>query len=165
MMDKNMLELWGRTLINAAHSQEQLEEITKYFGLNSGTDNPLMKPFFKTFNWQRPEKLDATEIVNLTQKSTDAYKEFFKAYFSIFDFVSKEEYLAVAKENEVLKEKISQQEKIINNYQKLSVPDAFDQEQVVDNMRQIMEKQTHQFQALMKQVDQYYKKGTTIKKK
>jgi hypothetical protein len=165
MIDKNMLEFWGQALLNAARSQEQLEEITKYFGQDSGSGNPLMSSFFKAFNWQKPEKTDATEIVNLTKKLTDAYKDFLKTYLAIFDFVSKEEYLATVKENEVLKEKISQQEKIINSYQKLSVPDAFDQEQVMDNMRQIMEKQTHQFQALMKQVDQYYKKGTTTKKR
>lgn len=164
-MDKNMLEFWGQAMLNAARSQQQMEDMNKMFGQNFGVENPFMNSMFKVFGLQNSKKMENEEIVELTQKSSEAYKEFFKAYLTMFDVVSREEYINLEKENEDLKAKIVQQEKIINGYKNLSGKDNFDQEQIVDNLAQIMKNQTQQFQELMKQVNQYYKKDTPSKKK
>lgn len=165
MMDKNMLEFFGHSLLNVARNQQQLEDMNKIIGQNIGADNPFMKSFFKTFGWQNPEKLDGDDIIEFTKKLFDAYKEFFKSYLTMFDIVSKEEHSGLRKENEDLKVKIDELEKIINSYKNLSDKDNFDPEQIVDNLTVIMKNQTQQFQELMKQLNQPYKKGTTTKKK
>jgi hypothetical protein len=166
MMDKNMLEFLGRALLNAAHSQQQLEDMSKIIGQNIGADNPFMKSFFKAFGWQNPEKMNTEDIIDFTKKTSDAYKEFIKAYLTMFDVVSsKEEHLNLIKENEDLKAKIAELEKVINSYKKLSDKDSFDPEKIVDNLTLIMKNQTQQFQELMKQLNQPYKKGTTTKNK
>jgi hypothetical protein len=164
-MDKNMLEFWGRALLNAARSQQQLEDMNKIIGQDIGADNPFMKSFFKVFGCQNQEKIDGEDIIELTKKSSDAYKEFFKAFLTIFDIVSKDEHIILVKENEDLKAKIAELEKIIISYKNLSGKDNFDQEQIVGNLAKIMKNQTQQFQDLMKQLNQPYQKGTTTKKK
>lgn len=164
-MDKNILEFWGQIFLNAARSQQQMENMSKYFEQDGGADNPFMDSFLKMFDWHKPEEIVYEEIIKLTKKSADSYKDFFKAYLTIFDVVSKEEYINLVKENEELKEKITRQEKTIDIYKKLAGKDIIDQEQVVDNLSQIMKNQTQQFQILMKQVNQYYKKSSTTKKK
>ncbi len=164
-MDKNILEFWGHAFLNAARSQQQWVEMKKIFGQNAEPDNPGMSAVFKSLGWPNWEKMNPEEIAELTKNSVNAFQEFFKTYLTIFDVVSKEEHLKLVKENEELKEKIARQEKVINSYNNLSGKDAFDQGQVVDNIAQIMKNQTQQFQELMTQVNQYYKKETKTKKK
>ena len=115
-MDKNMLEFLGRALLNAAQSQQQLEEMNKIIGQNIAADNPFLKSFFKSFGWQNQEKMNAEDIIEFTKKSSAAYKEFIKAYLTMFNVVSQEKHLSLIKENEDLKAKIAQLEKIINSY-------------------------------------------------
>jgi hypothetical protein len=165
MMNINLLEFWGQTFLNAARSQKQLENLNKLMGNNSGADNPVVSSIFKAFGVSLPEKVTSEDFIGLTKKSTDAYKEFFKSSLNMFEVVSKEDHLKVIKENEELKEKITQQEKILDICQNLAGKDAFGQEQVVDSLTQIMKKQTQQFQELVKQANQYFKNGPKTKKK
>jgi hypothetical protein len=168
MMDKNMLEFWGKTFLNAARSQQQMEnmkDMNKMFGQNTSVDNPFMSSMLKTFGLQKDENKSPEGIAEFTKKAADTYKEFFQSYTSMFDVVSKEEYNKLLKENEELKEKIAEKEKTINSYQNLSGKEAFDQEQIVDSFTQIMKNQTQQFQDMMNQVNQYYAKGSPTKKK
>jgi len=127
-------------------------------------DNPFLKSFFKSLGWENKEKINAEDIMELTEKSSAAYKEFIKDYLTIFNVVSQEKYLSVIKENEELKAKIDQLEKIISNYKNVSPKGNYDPEKIVDNLTQIMSNQTQQFKELMKQLDQSYKKTTTKKK-
>jgi hypothetical protein len=163
-MDKNMLEFWGRAFLNAARSQQQLEDMNKLIGLNIGANNPSWQSFLKAFGWPKQEKMDTEDMADLTPTISDAYKVFVKAYLTLFDVISKEEYIELVKENGDLKTKIAELEKVIQSYKNLSGNINFDQEQVVDNLTEIMKNQTQQFQDLMKQLNQPYKKTTTKKK-
>ncbi|PKN74572.1 MAG: hypothetical protein CVU52_06625 [Deltaproteobacteria bacterium HGW-Deltaproteobacteria-10] len=164
-MDKNILEFLGRALLNAARSQQQLEDMNKIIGQTIGADNPFMQTFLKAFGWQSPEKINGEDIVEFTQKSSEAYKEFFKVYLAMFDVVPKEEYLSLKKENEDLKAKLAILETNTDANKKIRDKDNYAPEQVIDNLTVIMKNQTQQFQELMKQLNQSYKKGTTTKKK
>jgi CRISPR/Cas system-associated endonuclease Cas3-HD len=163
-MNVNLLEFWGQTFLNAARSQQQLENMNKLLGENISNDNPMVNSIFKAFGVPKPEKVTPEDLIGLTQKSTDAYKEFFKSSLGLFEVVSKEDHLKVVKENEELKEKIATLEKIISDSKKRG-DEELDQQEVVNNMAQIMKSQTQQFQELMKSVNQYYKKPATAKKK
>lgn len=165
MMDKDMLEFWGKTFLNAARNQQQMEDMKNMFGQNKSVDNPFMSSMLKTYGLQKDEKVSPEGMAELTKKAADTYKEFFQSYMSMFDVVSKEEYSKLLKENEELKEKIAQKEKLINSYKNLSGKETFDQEQIVDSFTQIMKNQTQQFQDMMKQVNQYYEKDSKVKKK
>lgn len=160
-MDKNMFEFWGRMFLDAIQNQQQMG---KYWGQDSG-DAARGNLFFKELGWPVPGKAAPEDIVDLTKKSVDAYKEFLKVYLTLFNVVSQKEYHDLIVENEDLRKKIAEQEKIINTYKELAGNDAFDQGHVVDNLTRIMKNQTQQFQELMKQVNQYYKKETPPAKK
>lgn len=164
-MNVNLLEFWGQTFLNAARSQQQLENMNKLMGENIGNDNPVVNSIFKAFGVPKPEKVTPEDLIGLTKKTTDAYKEFFKSSLYMFEVVSKEDHLKVVKENEELKEKIVRLEKIISDSQNKDGKGDASQEDVVNNMAQIMKNQTQQFQELMKNVNQYYKKEPTTKKK
>jgi hypothetical protein len=159
-MDKNMLEFLGRALLNAAQSQQQLDDMNKI-----AADNPFLKSLFKSFVWQNQEKMNAEDIIEFTKKWSAEYKEFIKAYLTMFNVVSQEKYLSLIKENEDLKAKIAELEKIINSHKYLSDKDSYNPEKIVNNLTQIMSNQTQQFKELMKQLNQPYKKATTTKKK
>jgi BMFP domain-containing protein YqiC len=164
-MNTNILEFLGQAFLNAARSQQQMEDMNKYFGQNIGADNPFVRSLFKSFGWQHSEKNDADDILEFTQKTSAAYKELFKVYLTMFDVVSREEHLRLIKENNDLKARIDELEKNINSQSNISDKDNFDPEKIVDNLTQIMKNQTQQFQELMKQLNQPYKKGTTTKTK
>ena len=164
-MNVNLLEFWGQTFLNAARSQQQLENMNKLMGENISNDNPVVNSIFKAFGVPKPEKVTPEDLIELTKKSTNAYREFFKSSLNLFEVVSKEDHLKIVKENEELKEKIAQLEKVISDSQKQAGKEGVDQEEVVNNMAQIMKNQTQQFQELMKNVNQYYKKTPTAKKK
>jgi hypothetical protein len=164
-MNVNLLEFWGQTFLNAARSQQQLENMNKLMGENISNDNPVVNSIFKAFGVPKPEKVTPEDLIGLTKKSTHAYKEFFKSSLDMFEVVSKEDHLAIVKENEELKDRIVQLEKVIDNYQKPSGKENPEQEEVVNNLTQIMKNQAQQFQELMKSVNQFYKKTPTAKKK
>jgi len=164
-MDKNILEFWGQAFLTAARSQQQWEDMKRLFGQNAGTDTPMLSAVFKSLGWPDTEKMNPEEIAELTKNSINAFQEFFKAYLTMFDFVAKEEHLKVVKENEELKEKIAQLEKMNNSQQNIYPQESFEQGQGMDNLTKIMEYQTQQFQELMKQINLYYKKEKRTKKK
>jgi hypothetical protein len=83
----------------------------------------------------------------------------------MFNVVPQEKHLDLIKENENLKAKIAQLEKIINNKNNTADKEVSDAEKLVDNLTQIMSNQTQQFKELMKQLSQPGKKAATAKKK
>lgn len=164
-MDKNLLEFLGRALLNAAQSQKQLEDMNKIIGENFAVDNPFLKSFLKSIGWQSKEKMKAEDVVEITEKLSAAYMEFIKNYLMLFDIVPKDKHLSLIKENEELKAKVAQLEKIINSHKNTSDKDTYHPEVIMDNLTQIMSNQTQQFQELMKQLNQSYKRVANTKKK
>jgi len=164
-MDKSILEFWGSTLLNAAQSQKQWEKMNKNME-KMAAENPFMKIFFKSFGFQNQKKeKEADMILEFTEKSTAAQKEFIKAFLTMFDVVPKEKYLGLMKEHEELKVKIAELEKIIQSYKNMTEKENYNPGKIMDNLTQIMNNQTQQFQELMKQLNQQLKKTTTSKKK
>ncbi|MEN6330481.1 MAG: hypothetical protein ABFD57_00680 [Smithella sp.] len=164
-MDKSILEFWGRTLLNAAQSQKQWEEMNKNIE-KIAEDNPFMKLFLKSFGWQNQEKEKKGDIIlEFTEKSTAAQKEFIKAFLTMFDVVPKEKYLGLMKENEELKVRIAELETIIQSYKNMTEKGSYNPDKIMDNLTHIMNNQAQQFQELMKQLNQPLKKTTNSKKK
>lgn len=162
MMDTKMLEFWGNAFLNAARNQQKLEELNRLFGQKTGTDNTILNALYE--EWFNAKKMNPEAIVDFAGKTADLNKEFIKSFLTVFDVVSKEEYLSVKKENEGLKEKIAEQEKIIDNFRGLLGKDALDAEQIISNFTQMVEKQTKQFRELMTQLNPYYAQSAALKK-
>ena len=164
-MDKSILEFWGSTLLNAAQSQKQWEKMNKNIE-KMAAENPFIKIFFKSIGCQNQKKeKEGDMILEFTEKSTTAQMQFMKAFLTMFDVVSKEKYLSLVKENEVLKVKIAELEKIVQSYKYLTENESYKPEKIMDNLTKIMNNQTQQFQELMKQLNQPLKKTTNNKKK
>jgi hypothetical protein len=162
-MDVRILEFWGNVFLSAARSQQKMEELNKLFGGNAGVDNPITDAINKSYGWLGAKNADPEEIINIAVKTAGVFQNFLKSYFMLFDVISKDEYVKLMKENEELKEKIIQQEKIIDDLKSLPGK-AFEQGEIVSGFTQILEKQARHFQELMTQLSQYNEKNTTIEK-
>ena len=164
-MDKSILEFWGRVLLNAASSQKQWEEMNKNIE-KMAKENPFMKLFLTSFDWQSPEKeKEENIIIEFAEKSTAVQKELIQAFLTMFDVVTKEKYLSLVQENEDLRIKITQLENIIQSYKNMTEKEGYHPEKIMDNLTQIMNNQTQQFKELMKQLNVPLKKTTNGKKK
>jgi hypothetical protein len=97
-MDKNLLEFWGQAFLNAARSQQQLDDLNKSFGNPTGADNPIMNSFYKAFGLSDTAKLNPDVILELAKKSADIYKDFINAYLTVFDVRTGKETVQLVKE-------------------------------------------------------------------
>jgi hypothetical protein len=162
MIDTKMLEFWGNAFLSAARNQQKLEELNRLLGQNTGADNSILNVLYE--QWPDAKKMNPEEIVEFAGKAADLNKELIKSYLTIFNVVSKEEYLSVIKENEGLKEKIAEQERLIDNFRNMLGKPESEAEEIVSNFTQMIEKQTKQFQELLMQLNPYYEKSTPLKK-
>lgn len=151
------MEFWGQIFLNAARSQRQMEDWNKWFSVDSAGKNKLFNGILKQPETQKTEET-TPEILEMTRKASDAYKEMFKASLSIFDVVSREDYNELLEENKLLKEKVIEQENLIKKRKHQPDKDIFEQQEVVNNLTEIVKDQAQQFQDLMKQIGKYYKK-------
>lgn len=164
MVDKNILEFWGQTFLNTARTQQQMEDMNKIIEQYTGVDNQFINSLFNAFSWQNPVQKNTECFLELYEKLSREYNDLIKAYLTMFNVVSEKKHLSVIKENEELKVKISELEKIIDKKINPSDEISYYPKKIVDNLTQAMSDQTHQFQELLKQLNQPIKKATITKK-
>src|SRR5512136_1144588 len=110
--DKNVLEFWGRAFLNAAQTQQQLEDMNKIIGQNTGVDNPFINSLFNASGWQNTLEKNTEGFIELIRKLSGVYNEFITTYLAMFNVVSEDKHLKLIKENEELKAKIAELENI-----------------------------------------------------
>ncbi|MEN6622967.1 MAG: hypothetical protein ABFD50_15650 [Smithella sp.] len=162
MFDKNMLEFWGKAFLHTAHTQQIFEDINKMLGLNKGVENPFA--LNTLFNWQNIVVKNTEYIIDLYEKLSSAHNELMKDYLTMFNVVSEKKHSNVLKENEELKAKISELEKILDLKINKSTEINYYPKKIVDNLTQVVSDQTQQFQELLKQLNQPHKKTSNMKK-
>lgn len=163
IFDKNMMEFWGKAFLNTAQSQKLFEDMNKMFGLNKEADSPF-NTLNNSFNQQNTVKQNTEFLIDLYEKVSSTYNEFMKNYLTIFNVVSEKKHLNVLKENEELKAKISELEKILDKKMNKSSDINYYPKKIMDNLTQAMSDQTLQFQELLKQLNQPPKKININKK-
>ena len=164
-MDAKMLEFWGNVFLSAARNQKKIDDLNRIFQQNKGDDAKVSGAVFDNLNRPWAEGVNSAQIINLAGKAADTYKESIKAFLSVFDFVPKEEYLKLVKENEELKDKILDQEKIMAELNDFPGKKNSKRRGAKNDFTKLLEEQTKQFQKVMTQLNLYYSKPQIRNKK
>jgi tetratricopeptide (TPR) repeat protein len=160
-MDRNVLEFWADFFQNAAKSQKQIENFNKwlqqglagYEAFLSLMGKPYVVPD-KQDTGKRPD--DYSKVWN---KATEDFQETLKDYMALFEMVPKSEHIELTKKYEDLKAKMKDQEETIEHLRKLLKEKGEDQSRAMDDFKGLIEKQSDEFQVLMKHMSHFFQKG------
>jgi hypothetical protein len=147
-MDRHFLEFWGKALLDAAKSQKQLEDLTKWFqrGFLGFQD---YTPLFKA-TYGLDEKAESSpDYLTLWKKAEEDFRESFKEYLNILGMVPREEYAALARSYEELKEKMAEREETIKHLRMLLEEKGMGLEASTLEFQRLIKKQGEQFQKLI----------------
>jgi BMFP domain-containing protein YqiC len=146
-MNRHFLEFWGKALLQAAQSQKQLEDLAKWckHGIFSFQDYTQI---FKTSYGLDQVGEDNPDYSSIWKKAEENFRESFKEYLNIFGVVPREEYSALARKYEELKEKVAEQEETIKLLRMLLEEKGLGLAATSLEFQRLIEKQGEQFQKL-----------------
>uniref|UniRef100_A0A7V4G9U4 Uncharacterized protein n=1 Tax=Desulfobacca acetoxidans TaxID=60893 RepID=A0A7V4G9U4_9BACT len=152
-MNRHFLEFWGKFLLDAAKSQKLLEDITALFqrGLR---EVPNYARLFKACYGLNEVAEDTPDFLSLWQKAEEDFRKSFQEYLNLLGVVSREEYDALARENEALKDKLAQQEETIQHLRLLVEEKGLGLEAATLEFQQLLKRQGEQFQKFLQGLGQ-----------
>jgi hypothetical protein len=147
-MNRHFLEFWGKALLEAARSQKQLEDLAGWFqsGFLGFQDHTQL---FKAAYGLDEMPEDTPDYSALWKKAEADFRESFKEYWSLLGMVSREEYAALARKYEELKEKVAEQEETIKYLRLLLDEKGMGLEAATLEFQKLIQKQGEQFQKLV----------------
>jgi phage tail tape-measure protein len=157
-VDKHFLEFWGNFLIHAAKGQKQLQDMSKWMQQGFEGFDELTAMFKKIYGFEDMEKYTPA-YMETWKKASENFQKSFKNYLDLVGVVSKDEHLALVREYEKLKEKITAQEETIKHLRMLLEEKKVEtQGELVQGFQEIIEKQSEQFQETMGTLGKFFKK-------
>jgi hypothetical protein len=159
-MDKNFLEFWGNLLLNAARGQKQLEDLGEWMhqGLKGFEDITAL--FRKIYGLEKSGEL-RPDYLELWNRAGEDFNKSYKDYLNLLGVVPREEYLALVKKYEELKEKAASQEETIQHLRMLlSDVKGAGYEKVTGQFDDLLKNQSEQFQKLMNNFERVFTKGS-----
>jgi hypothetical protein len=149
MTDPKFLEFWGNYLIAVARGQKQLQSLSEWMQQRfQGWDD--LTALFKKYYGLDTLAPDSPAFQEAWKKATADFRQSFKETFRTMGWVPEEEYRTLTAENEMLRQKISQQDEIIQRLRMLMDEKGLDQSRSLDVFKDLIEKQGREFQKLMK---------------
>ncbi len=147
-MNRHFLEFWGKALLQAAHSQKQLEDLAKWCqrGIFSFQDYTQL---FKTAYGLDQVGEDSPDELSTWEKAEENFRESFKEYLNIFGVVPREEYAALVRQYDELRAKVAEQEETIKQLRLLLEEKGLGLAATSLEFQRLIEKQGEQFQKLI----------------
>lgn len=159
-MDRSFLEFWGKFLVSAAQGQKQLEDLAKWMAQGLNGFESLTALFRACYGLDKLKE-STPGYLKMAKKAQQEFYESFKAYLNLFGVVPKEEYLALVKRYEELKDRAASQEETIHHLRVLVGERVSGQGQLIQAFEELVSKQTDQFQDLMHSLGKLFKKETS----
>lgn len=147
-MDRHFLEFWGNYLLSVAKGQKQLEDLANWMRQGFNGADELTTMFQKTYGLDDYDNSNP-EITLNWDKAVEDFRTSFGDYFRMIGWISKEEYQALEEENRSLKDKIDQQGQKIKRLQNLLSQPTIDQNQTLNVLQDLINKQSEEFQQLL----------------
>jgi tetratricopeptide (TPR) repeat protein len=148
-MDRHFLEFWGKSLLNAAKSQKQLEDLGQWLRRGFFNLQDLTTLFQQAYGLEQVDQ-DSPDYLKVWKKAEENFRESFREYLNLLGGVPREEYLALAEKYEKLKEKMAQQEETIKQLKKLLEEKGMGFALANLEFQELIKKQGEQFQELLK---------------
>lgn len=148
-MNRQFLEFWGKALLQAARSQKQLEDLAKWCkgGIFSFQDYTQI---FKTAYGLDEAGEDNPDFFSVWKKAEENFRESFGEYLNLFGVVPREDYAALARQYDELKEKMAEQEETIKLLRRLLEEKGLGLEATSLEFQKLIEKQGEQFQKFIR---------------
>jgi hypothetical protein len=146
-MDPNFLEFWGKALLQAAQSQKQLEDLTKWCQRGFLGFQDYTQLFKATYGLDKMAE-SSPDYLTLWKKSEDDFRESFTGYLNLLGMVPREDYAALARNYEELKAKVAEQEETIKLLRMLLEEKGLGLAATSLEFQKLIEKQGEQFQKL-----------------
>jgi len=147
-MDRHFLEFWGNYLLSVARGQKQLEDMARWIHQGfKGTDE--MTTMFKNYYGLEDYDRSNPESTSAWEKATVDFRKSFGDTFRSMGWISNEEYQTLKEENRALKNKLSAQDQTIKRLKSLLSQPVIDQNQTLNVLQDLIQKQGEEFQRLM----------------
>ena len=157
-MDRHFLEFWGNFLINAAKGQKQLEGMSKWMEQGFEGFDELTTMFRKFYGLEDMEK-NTPAYMETWKKASENFHKSYKDYLRMMGVVPKDEHLELVRKYEEIKKKVAAHEETIKHLRMLlEEKKAETQGEFVKGFREILEKQSEQFQETMETLGSFFKK-------
>ncbi len=155
-MNRHFLEFWGKALLEAAKSQKQLEDLSKWFQRGFLGFQGLTKLFKHSYGFDEvPE--DSPDYFTVWKKAEDDFRNSFKDYLNLLGMVPREEYAALARKYVELKAKAADQEATIKHLRMLADEKGLGLEAMTLEFQELIKKQGEQFHKFLEGLGQSMK--------
>ena len=159
-MDKHFLEFWGNSLLTAAKSQKQFEDMTAWVQQGFKGFEEMTTFFLKVYGLDNVTK-GSPDYLMAWEKAEKEFKQSFNDYISMLGFVAKNEHLELVGKYEELKEKFDSQEETIRHLRLLlSESKLKDQGELAKQFEDLISTQNNQFQGLVDKFSKAFKKSS-----
>ena len=149
MVDPNFLEFWGNYLKAVAQGQKQLEDLPRWIRQGFQGLEDLRELFASSYGLDRLQP-DSSASKDAWEQATAEFRKSFRETFAALGWVSKEQYEELQQENRRLREQIAESEESIRRLRGLLEAEGLDQEKTLEVFRDLVQKQSREFEKLMK---------------
>lgn len=146
MMDRNFLEFWGNYLLAVARGQKQMETFSRWMRQGMQGSEDLTELFRKAYGLD-PQQDGYAEA---WEKAARDFRLAFRETFLKMGWVPREDYDALAEENQRLLEKLDRQEDRIRRLRRLLSDPGTDQTKTLKVFQELIQKQGEEFSKLMR---------------
>lgn len=148
-MDAKFMEFWGNLLLSAAKSQKRIEEMTEWIRRGFTGAEEYATLFWKIYGVDKTEQ-GGSDFTKAWEAARENFSKSFKDYLALLGVVPREDYLALLRKYEGLKEKVQAQEETIQNLRTLLSATGREEFQgLTGQLEGLVRKQTEQFQKLL----------------
>jgi hypothetical protein len=158
-MNKDFLEFWGNLFLNAAHGQKQLEELSGWMQQGMTGAETLTGMFSKFYGLDQLPK-DNPNYFELWDKATKDFQNSFTDFINMMGLVSHDEHVALIKKYEKLKKENEDLRETVRHLRLLYEEKGASQEMANQSFKELMVKQSEQFQELMEGFSSFVKENT-----
>ena len=156
-MDRQFLEFLGSFFLNAAKGQKQLEDMTRWIrGGFSGFDD--LTRMFRKFYGMNELPLASPDYARAWETASENFKKSYHEWLNLMSVIPKSEYQTLQKKCEGLEEKVASQDETIRQLRKLLSEKGLPYLDAIQGFAQMMEEQGRQFQELMDNMGNAFKK-------
>ena len=150
-MNRHFLEFWGKAFLEAAKSQKRMEELSSCFQQGFWGFPDYTRLFKAAYGLDKTAE-DSPDYFTLWQKAEENFRDSFQDFFNLLGMGPREEYDALARRCEELKEKVAEQEETLRHLRLLAEEKGMGLEAATLEFQKLIKKQGEQFQRFIKDI-------------
>jgi hypothetical protein len=149
MIDPHFLEFWGKYLTEVARGQKQLEDLPRWMQQGFQGWEDLRELFARSYGLDRLQP-NSSAYNDAWKQATAEFRKSFRETFAALGWVAEEQYEELQQENQRLKDRVAAHEETIGRLRSLLDAEGLDQQKTVEVFQALIQKQSREFEKLMK---------------